>query len=400
MDYDVIVVGGGPVGLITSKEIAKKGFKVCVIEEHQEIGYPVQCSGLFSVSGLEKLGLDLPDEVIVNTIRGGRFYSPNGTKFEAYSRVDRARVVERKMFDKHLAKEAIRAGAEIKLKSRVMETKIEDNCTIKVNFFGKDLNLKSHLLIGADGVRSNISRWNGLKTPVKMVAAAQVEVTDADVEEDIAELYFGRDYAPNFYAWILPKGDVFEVGIGARKPETTPRKYLKRFMESHPIASKKIDSRGIVEFNMGAFPVDTPKDTVSERLMIVGDAAGQTKASTGGGVITGSICGMIAAKASVKALEQGDFSKEFLKREYEEGWKKELGLELEAHAFLRRFFDSMSDSQVDELFIIAKEEGVDKMMIKYQDTDRPSKFVKEMLKNERLLDWIQSILDVGKNLNW
>lgn len=400
MDYDVIVVGGGPVGLITSKEIAKEGFNVCVIEEHQEIGYPVQCSGLFSVSGLAKLGLNLPDEIIANTIRGGRFYSPNGTEFEAYSRVDRARVVERKMFDKYLAKEAIRAGVEIKLKSHVMDAKIKDSCILKVNSLGKDLNLKSHLVIGADGVRSNIARWNGLKTPIKMVAAAQVEVAKADIEEDIAELYFGRDYAPNFYAWILPKGDVYEVGIGARDPETTPRNYLKRFMETHPIASKKIDTRGIVEFNMGGFPVDTPMDTVSERMMIVGDAAGQIKASTGGGVITGSICGMIAAKASIKALEQGDFSEELLRREYEDGWKKELGLELEAHAFLRRFFDSMSDSQVDELFILAKEEGVNEMMIKYQDTDRPSKFVKELLKNERLLDWIQGVLNVGKNLRW
>ncbi len=142
MDYDVIVVGGGPVGLITSKEIAKEGYRVCVIEEHQEIGYPVQCSGLFSVSGLEKLGLDLPDEIIANTIRGGRIYSPNGTEFEAYSNVDRARVVERKMFDNHLAKEAIRAGTEIKLKSRVLKAEIDENCTISINSFGKNLNLK------------------------------------------------------------------------------------------------------------------------------------------------------------------------------------------------------------------------------------------------------------------
>lgn len=400
MDYDVIVVGGGPVGLITAKEIAKAGLEVCVIEEHQEIGYPVQCSGLFSVSGLAKLGLNLPDHIIANTIRGGRFYSPNGTKFEAYSPVDRARVVERKMFDKYLAKEAVRAGAKIMLKSRVLEARIKKDCTLKVDSFGKHMELKSHLIIGADGVRSNISRWNGLKTPTKVVAAAQVEVAKADIEDDIAELYFGRDYAPNFYAWILPKGEVYEVGIGARKPETTPREYLRRFMEDHPIASKKIDSKGIVEFNMGGFPVDTPKDTVSDRLMIVGDAAGHTKASTGGGVITGSICGIIAAKASVKAVEEGNFSKDFLQREYEDGWKKELGIELEAHTFLRRFFDSMSDSQVDELFVIAKEEGVDKMMLKYQDTDRPSQFVKELFKNSRMLDWIQGFLDVSKNLNF
>ncbi|MFQ6135711.1 MAG: geranylgeranyl reductase family protein [Candidatus Hydrothermarchaeales archaeon] len=400
MDYDVIVIGGGPVGLITSKEIAKEGFRVCVLEEHQEIGYPVQCSGLFSVSGLKKLGLDLPEGIIRNTIKGGRFYSPNGRKFEAYSNVERARVVERKMFDKYLAKEAIRAGVEIKLKTKAMNAFVEDKCTVEVNSFGGDLELSSRLLIGVDGVRSNVARWNGLKTPDKIVAAAQVEVIKAEVEQDIAEIYFGREYAPNFYGWILPKGDVYEVGVGVRGPEITPRMYLERFMKEHPIASEKINAKSIVELNMGAFPVGVPNETVSDRVMIVGDAACQTKASTGGGVITGGVCGTIAAKACVRALEEEDFSKEFLKEEYEEKWKEELGFEFEAHAFLRRFFDSMSDAQVDELFKIAIEEGIDRIMIKYRDTDRPSQFVKEFLKNERLLDWTQRILDIGKALEW
>lgn len=394
MDYDVIVVGGGPAGLIASKDIAKAGYRVCVIEEHQEIGYPAKCSGLFSVSGLETLGLNLDDSIVSNTIKGGRFYSPGGNMLEAYSDVERARVVERKLFDKYLAKEAARVGVEIKLKTRVLKTRIKDRVVVKASGLEKDLKLKSELLIGADGIRSNIARWNGLPTPKKIVAAAQVEVDRVEIEQDMAEWYFGRAYAPNFYAWILPKGEVYEIGVGVREAKMTPRTCLTKFMKGHPIASKKIKSKSILELNIGGIPIGMPKETVAERVMLVGDAASQTKASTGGGVITGGIAAQIAAKASVKTLEQEEFSKESLKREYEEKWKKELGFELEVHSILRQLFDSMTDEQLDELFDIAIQENIPRLMTKYQDTDRPSEFVKEVLKKERLLEWAQRFLDI------
>jgi flavin-dependent dehydrogenase len=103
MDHDVIIIGGGPVGLITARDIASKGGDVCVIEKSPEIGYPVKCSGLLSVAGLNQIGVKVDDSLICSTIRGGRFYSPGGRDFLAYSDKDRARVVERKMFDKAIA---------------------------------------------------------------------------------------------------------------------------------------------------------------------------------------------------------------------------------------------------------------------------------------------------------
>lgn len=395
MRYDVIVVGGGPAGLITAEEIAKAGFDVCVIEEHQEIGYPSKCSGLFSVSGLESLNLSLDPSIICTTIKGGRFYSPSGKEMLAYSDVERARVVERKLFDKFLAREAARAGVEIMLKTKVKEAKIRDKVSVDVKGIEGEANLESEILIGADGVRSNVAKWNGLKTPSKIVAAAQVEVDEADVEQDIAEVYFSREYAPNFYAWIMPKGEVYEVGVGVRDSEgKTPLQYLEKFMKEHPIAKKKITGKSVVEVNMGAIPVDYPGETVGERVMIVGDAAGHAKASTGGGVITGGIAARLAGRAGVRALEEGDFSEGFLRREYEERWREELGLELQVHAALRELFDSLTDEDLEYLFDLAIKEKVSDIMVKYQDTDRPSEFVRELLKNERMLDALQRFLDL------
>ncbi len=418
LNYDVSIVGGGPTGLVAAKEIAKEGYSVCIIEEHQEVGYPVQCSGLFSVSGLDALGLKLDGSLISNTIKGGRFFSPRGKELFAYSDVERAYVVERKLFDKYLAREAARSGVQIHLKTRMTGLKVDGNVSIKVSGLrlkGEKTNrsdesrllgelrlkagdakhdtITSKLLIGADGIKSKVAKLTGLPAQRKIVAAAQIEVERADVAPDVAELYLGREYAPNFYGWILPKGDVFEVGVGVREPKLPLLSYLKRFINDHPVASKKIKSKSILEMNVGGIPLGLKEDTVKDRVMIVGDAAGQVKATTGGGVITGCIASKIAGGACIKALESNDFSKEFLKREYEDRWKEELGFELKVHGALRQMFDSMTDDQMEEFFEAAIEEDVSSLMVKYQDTDRPSEFVKELFKNERLLELVQKFLD-------
>jgi digeranylgeranylglycerophospholipid reductase len=394
MDFDCIVVGGGPAGLIASREIASAGFSVCVIEEHQEIGYPVKCSGLFSISGLKELGIKPDPSVITATIKGGRFYSPSGDELLAHSDTERAYVVERKMFDKHLARDAIRAGAKIKLRTRVTGIKADGGISVATKGFDGEEVLKSHLLIGADGIGSNIARWSGIKTPKKVVACAQIEVDDAEIEDDIAEMYFGREYAPNFYAWIMPKGDVYEVGVGSRSSERTPLTLLKKFISDHSIASKKIKSESMLEVNIGGIPLGYPEETVGARIMIVGDAASQVKSSTGGGVITGGIAAMIAGRAAVKAVEEKDFSKEFLKREYEDRWREELATELQVHYALREMLDGLTDEELDDLFKIAIEEDIPKLMVKFQNTDRPSEFVKELLKNERMLAKLQNFMDL------
>lgn len=393
MTYDVIVVGGGSAGLLAAREVAGAGYRVAVIEEHQEIGYPVKCSGLFSISGLKALNLKLDSSVILNTIKGGRFYSPAGREFLAYSNVERAHVVERKMFDKLLAREAARAGADIRLKTKATGIEIKDKVSVGISSAEGNSKISSQLIIAADGARSNVARKLGIMTPKKFVAAAQVEVESAEVEHDIAEIYFGREYAPNFYAWILPKGEVYEVGVGTRDPRITPREYLQKFVEQHPVAAKKIRGKSVLEYNTGGIPIELAEQTAAERTLIVGDAAGQVKASTGGGVVVGGIAARIAGRACVRALEDKNFSKDFLTKEYEEKWRREIGFELEVHAALRKMFDSLSDEQLEKLFQLAVEENIQELMVKYSDTDRPSQFVQELAKNPRIVDSLQRFLD-------
>ncbi|MFV2041344.1 MAG: geranylgeranyl reductase family protein, partial [Candidatus Hydrothermarchaeales archaeon] len=365
----------------------------------QEIGYPVKCSGLFSISGLKQIGVDVSDSLICSTIRGGRFYSPGGEDFLAYSKQDRAIVVERKMFDKELARDAVRAGAEIRLKTSARGMKRNGRIEVKINEVGEEKTISSKLLIGADGAGSQVARWAGIERENKFVSGVQVEVAAADVEPDVAEVYFGKSFAPGFYGWILPKGDVFEVGVGSTGGSgKTPRELLKRFMAEHPVASKKIDSKSILEFNTGAIPVGGPRETVSDNVMLVGDAAGQTKASTGGGVVTGGICARIAADAAISAVEENNYSHEFLLESYDRKWRAELEQEFMAHLFLKGIIDSATDRELDSLFTLLKREGVPELMTRFTDTDRPLDFVKEVLKKDAILNWAQGFLDIRKEL--
>lgn len=394
--WDVAVVGGGPAGLIAARDIARAGYGVVVLEEHQEIGYPVKCSGLFSLSGLAALEIEPGAGVVRSVIKGGRFYSPAGKELLAYSDLARAVVVERKAFDKELGRAAARAGAEIRLKTSVLGLEVGEHVSVRTEgLYGLEV-LEARLVVGADGMRSNVARRLGMKTTRRVVAAAQVEVEEAEVEEDIAEVYFGSRYAPGFYAWILPKGDLYEVGVGVRAGAGGgPREHLMRFMREHPIASKKVKGRSILELNLGGFPVDLPQDkTAGDRVVIVGDAAGHTKASTGGGVITGGIGARIAAKACVRALEAGDFSRAFLEREYEARWREEIGYELQAHVLLRRILDSLGDEGLEEVFQLAIDERLAEIMVRYRDTDRPSDFLREVSKRPKLMEALQKFLNL------
>ncbi|RLG56892.1 MAG: hypothetical protein DRN95_06235 [Candidatus Hydrothermarchaeota archaeon] len=387
MNYDVAIIGGGVCGLIAGKEIAKESYDVCIIEEHQDAGIPTHCSALYSIRGLKQVGIRLEDELIANIIRGGRFYSPSGKEIFAYSKQDRAIVAEKKMFDKYLARETARAGAEIKFRTIAKDVEISDEVKVKVEGLHKGL-IKSKLLINAEGLRRRIAKKLGFKTFEKFVTACRVEVEKIEVEEDVAEMYLGNKFAHGFYAWILPKGDVYEVGLGTAKGN--PWDYLLEFMKNN----KKIKGKSMLEVARGFIPTDYPSESVKERVLLVGDVCAQNKATTGGGVVTGGICAKVAGKACVKALSEENFSKDFLKREYEDRWREEIGKELEIHAMLREGFNSLSDEEIDMLFDIAMSENLQDVLIKLPDTDRPSEFLNEIAKNNKLIEKFQRILNI------
>ncbi|MFX0162419.1 MAG: geranylgeranyl reductase family protein [Candidatus Hodarchaeota archaeon] len=408
--YDVIVVGGGPCGILTSIECAKTDLKVCLLEEHLKIGEPPHCAGILSLKGLKLLGLydrllSEWDEAVQNpAIKGATFFSPSNYCFEVKRDTPQAIIVdraelERKMFQ-HAEKLDIEAfkGARAE---KIEKTDSNMKVYVKIKNHKKKETTKletisSNLVIDAEGSDARLLSQAGLTPPKKdwVYSGAQFEIEKVkDLDPTMVELYLGQKIAPGFFAWIIPlKDENARVGLIA-KPGHQTRTLLKNFMNSHPIASKKVKEAKIRKKMGGKVPLGGPiKRTITDNFIVVGDAASQTKSTTGGGVITGGLCAIIAAKAAKKAVEEENFSSNFLKENYEKPWKKLLKKQFKLMLLLRKTFNILSDQAIDHLFKTIKTYKIEKIIEKKGDIDWQATLILTALKNPITYSLIPKII--------
>ena len=352
--YDVVIVGAGPAGSIAAKNAAQKGLDVLLIEKRQEIGDPVRCA-----EGVGKLHLRQhiePDlRWICADVKGSRIFSPDGTKVEMAEEVSGGEVgyvLERKLFDRALVNEAASAGADVMVKTRATGLIIEDDtvCGVKVMHLGEESNIRSKIVIGADGVESKVGRWAGIDTSLKLSdieTCAQFLIAGIEVDQDYCVFYLGNEVAPAGYIWIFPKGkNQANVGIGilgSKSGEKRAEALLTDFVNKHMPDGK------IIEMVVGGVPVSgTIERTIANGLMLVGDAARQSDPITGGGIINAMDAAKIAADVAVKAIESGDVSTNML-QEYEKTWRKTIGHEIDNGLIVKEAFVKFSDEDLNSL---------------------------------------------------
>jgi digeranylgeranylglycerophospholipid reductase len=367
---DIVVVGGGPCGSYAAYAAAKLGAEVTVCEEHEEVGAPRHCAGHLNVSSVKRLGIRLPQAAIENEIRGALFISPKGKEFVLRCRAPVTYAVNRELFDKHLFDLAEKAGANYRFKTRAKSLILESGSVKGVALKG-DERLEANVVIDAEGCSSALLKNTGLKglESSMIVRGIQAEVDRIEgVDEDMVEVYFGRDVAPGFFAWIVPRKDgSAKVGLATRTGN--PRDYLQRFMEKHPVASEKLRKNRTTYTSVHPIPMAGPLPrTYSGGFLAVGDAASQVKPTTGGGVIFGLTCAKIAGEVAYEAVERQDFSEQFLCR-YQSRWKQQIGFELAAMLQLRKMLDSLPDRRIDGLFDLCSRLGVDSVLEKVGDLD-------------------------------
>jgi geranylgeranyl reductase family protein len=325
---DVAVVGAGPAGLRTAQLLAEAGLEVTVLEEHSEVGRPVQCAGLLSNRVFDLLGEEF---AVLNRVGGARIHAPSGRILSFDAGRPRANVVDRVAFDQHLAHQAIAAGANLALQSRVLEARASHSgCSLQVRDLAQDgvttEELVCRAIVGADGPSSLVRRSMGFSRPRHKLIAYQIAFTIPDaIDTDAVDLFAGRDVAPGFFAWVVPQGEHSGlVGLASEPGGMPPKARLDALMASEPFR-RLCPSVQPTAHHAGAIPIGPLHRPVADRVVLVGDAAAQAKATSGGGVYPGLVAAKHASAALVRGLENGDLSARCLSS-YSKAFDNDVGL--------------------------------------------------------------------------
>lgn len=351
-DYDVVVVGAGPAGSIAAKTAAERGLDVLLIEKRQEIGVPVRCAEGVSREGIESF-VKPDSRWIASEIESAEIISPSNHRvvLSAESAGNEVGyVLERKIFDRHLARLASKAGAEVLTKTAAVSFRRDDGIVrLGIRSMGEFEEVTTKIVIGADGVESRVAKWAGIDTTLKLneiESCVQYLMTNIEFDAETTYFWVGRKYAPGGYIWLFPKGDdAANVGIGVMPSlaESSAKWYLDRFVKEH------FPEGEIVEVVVGGVPVKGAIDTaVADNVMLAGDAARHTDPITGGGIINAMKAGYHAGITAFEAVEANDFSGKFLKK-YDERWKGDFGENLVRNKKLQEKMVKLDDDTLDKL---------------------------------------------------
>ena len=373
--FDVAVIGAGPAGSMAARYAAKAGAETILLEEHPAVGWPVECAGLLGLGALAEAELPVRSFVL-KEMKGAAIFSPGGNRLDFKAQATRAIVVDRRLFDRAAACEALREGAEMRLCSPVRGiSRLGDESILSLA--GGEEVLAS-IVISAEGVRGRLARQEGIMPPEVVLSGAQVEVPFAVEDPESVELHLGA--APGLFAWVIPTGEeTARIGLCARERGC---QYLQRFLGQEKIKKRILGSPTAI--NVGGLPLGPPAQTAVEGLLVVGDAAGQVKPTSGGGIYPGLVAAKIAGGVAAAAALEGDGSAQRL-QEYDRIWRASLGRELEIGMRANRMLNRMSANELDEVVsYLAGKPRIIKTIEEYGDIDRPSRLMMKMLLH---LDW-------------
>jgi digeranylgeranylglycerophospholipid reductase len=371
---DVIVIGGGPAGLAAAAELARRGHSVSVFEEHTTIGSPVHCTGVLAAEALDSL--DLPRAALLNALSTVRFVAPSGKAFEYTTPSTEAVVIDRSVFDRALSMEAERAGARITLGRRVTAV-TPDRESLRVAFANGNA-AQSRAVVIACGAQYGIQRRLGLDLPPVYLHSAQIELPAASPRH--VEIYFGSSVAPKGFAWVVPvtrgPATYARVGVMAAQHATDCFTALVRRVERR----WQLDMPSVLTPRRRVLPLTAVSRTYDDRLLLVGDAAGLVKPTTGGGIFYSIVSGRLAAEVLSEQLRKNALSAAHL-AQYEKLWRKRFQSEFDAQLALRRVAEGMDDDAINALFELARTDGVLPLVRRYAAFNRHRDFIKALFRH-------------------
>lgn len=351
-EFDVIIIGAGPAGLIAAKILSEGKAKVLCVDKKQEIGVPKRCGEGLGSKWMERVGLTPDDSWCLQPIYGAALYSPSMKSLKMNFDKTSGYVIERRVFEKVLAKNASMAGAMIRMKCHAHEYERKDGkVVVSCIEQGEPVQYSASLIIAVDGTESMAARKLGLDTKISLNdidSGYQYEMSNISFENpNHINLFFGTEIAPRGYVWIFPKSETCaNVGIGiAGTEKKTAKEYLDKFIKAHP----GLKNGSIIEVNAGTIPVGGfLEDMVADNLIVAGDAAHQVNPIHGGGIGIAMEAAQLASQVALEALKAKDFSHDFLAK-YNGLWYDTRGKKLKKILKQRHMLEELTDENFETL---------------------------------------------------
>jgi len=384
--YDVCIIGASIAGNFLAYLLSKTGLNIVIIEEHKEIGLPLQCAGIVSKK-LTQL-INIPKEIILNRVKTAKIFSTSGKSIELSGEeepyiIDRI-ALDQLFYKKNLNRQNITYYIDEKFKSfKYFERNSQKLVQIETN---KRL-ISSKVLVGCDGPISTVGKQLGIHN--NNIYASQIRIY-GKFDDNKVHLYFDPRWK-ELFGWIVPEGNsIYRIGIATTYNIS---KKFKIFLNQLNIEVKdKISQQG------GIIPIGKMNRITFDNILLLGDSACHVKATTGGGIIMLLIASKFAAQCISYCFKQNDFSRKLIKKYYEKPCARSIGKQLKINYLIRLIFENFDTNDLDELFTIIKTTKIEKIISLYGDMDFPLSLILKLVKNFTFLKFVLRILKKNPNV--